>query len=87
MTYTYEQKLELAKMARVPNGVVNIPECYEPYLENTAIKECYLETFSNMVAANKFYKKHEFIQLDKPIVETEHYACDAWYIKSLFIQN
>ena len=50
-------------------------------------KECYLETFSNMVAANKFYKKHEFIQLDKPIVETEHYACDAWYIKSLFIQN
>jgi len=44
MTYTYEQKLELAKMARVPNGVVNIPECYEPYLENTAIKECYLET-------------------------------------------
>lgn len=46
-------------------------------------KECYLETFSNMVAANKFYKKHGFIQLDKPLVETEHYACDAWYIKQL----
>ena len=46
-------------------------------------KECYLETFSNMVAANKFYRKHGFIQLDKPIIETEHYACDVWYIKTL----
>ncbi len=46
-------------------------------------KECYLETFDNMVAANKFYKKNGFVQLDKPIVETEHYACDVWYIKNL----
>ena len=46
-------------------------------------KKCYLETFSNMVAANKFYKKHGFIQLEKPLIETEHYACDAWYIKEL----
>jgi putative acetyltransferase len=46
-------------------------------------KECYLETFSNMVAANKFYKKHGFIQLDKPLIETEHYACDVWYTKTL----
>ncbi|OPJ65140.1 GNAT family N-acetyltransferase [Clostridium oryzae] len=46
-------------------------------------KECYLETFSNMVAANKFYKKHGFIQLNEPLIQTEHYACDAWYIKSL----
>lgn len=46
-------------------------------------EECYLETFSNMVAANKFYKKHGFIQLDKPLIETEHYACDVWYIKRL----
>lgn len=48
-----------------------------------SLNECYLETFSNMVAANKFYKKNGFIQLDKPLVETEHYACDVWYIKSL----
>lgn len=46
-------------------------------------KQCYLETFENMVAANKFYKKHGFTQLDKPLVETEHYACDVWYIKTL----
>lgn len=46
-------------------------------------KKCYLETFANMVAANKFYNKNGFIQLEKPIVETEHYACDVWYIKDL----
>lgn len=46
-------------------------------------KKCYLETFTNMVAANKFYKKNKFIELEKPIVETEHYACDSWYIKEL----
>ncbi len=45
--------------------------------------KCYLETFSNMIAANKFYKKQGFIQLDKPLIETEHYACDVWYIKTL----
>lgn len=50
---------------------------------NEYYKECYLETFDNMVAANKFYKKNGFIQLDKPLVETEHFACDVWYIKTL----
>lgn len=46
-------------------------------------KQCYLETFSNMTAANKFYNKQGFISLKEPIVKTEHYACDVWYIKVL----
>jgi len=46
-------------------------------------KKCYLETFCDMVAANKFYKKNGFIQLDNPLIDTEHYACDVWYIKLL----
>ena len=46
-------------------------------------KKCYIETLSNMVAANKFYKKYGFKKLDKPYVQTEHYACDVWYIKDL----
>ena len=46
-------------------------------------EECYLETFSNMIAANKFYKKSGFRELDKPLIETEHYAGDVWYIKDL----
>lgn len=46
-------------------------------------KKCYLETFSNMVAANKFYAKYEFQKLDKPFLETVHFGCDVWYIKDL----
>ncbi|MFP7494920.1 GNAT family N-acetyltransferase [Terribacillus saccharophilus] len=44
---------------------------------------CYLETLSNMTAANRFYAKHGFQRMDKPLSETEHYACDVWYIKDL----
>lgn len=46
-------------------------------------ESCYLETFDNMIGANKFYKKNGFIRLEKPLVETEHYACDVWYLKKL----
>ena len=46
-------------------------------------KKCYIETLHNMKAANRFYKKHGFIQLEKPLSQTEHYACDVWYIKEL----
>jgi len=46
-------------------------------------ERCYLETFSNMIAANKFYNKHGFTKLDKPLIKTEHYACDVWYLKTL----
>ena len=45
--------------------------------------KCYLETFNNMVAANRFYQKNGFQKLDKPYLETEHFSCDAWYIKDL----
>lgn len=45
--------------------------------------KCYLETLSNMKAANKFYQKNGFKKLDKPIIQTEHFSCDAWYIKDL----
>lgn len=46
-------------------------------------KKCYLETFSNMEGANRFYQKNGFVLMEKPLVETEHYACDRWYIKEL----
>ena len=47
-------------------------------------EKCYLETFSNMIAANKFYQKYEFEKLESPYLETEHFSCDVWYIKNLF---
>lgn len=46
-------------------------------------KKCYIETLSNMVAANKFYLKYGFKRLDTPLLKTEHYACDVWYLKEL----
>ncbi|WP_150274005.1 GNAT family N-acetyltransferase [Paenibacillus tepidiphilus] len=44
---------------------------------------CYLETLQNMEAANRFYRKHGFRLLDAPLAGSEHFACDAWYIKDL----
>lgn len=44
---------------------------------------CYLETFENMVAANKFYVKNGFQLLNEPLVKGPHFACDRWYIKEL----
>lgn len=46
-------------------------------------KQCYLETLSNMTAANKFYLKKGFVPMDKPLNATAHFACDAWYIMDL----
>lgn len=44
---------------------------------------CYIETLSNMLAANKFYQKYGFQALTEPLLKTEHYACDVWYLKEL----
>lgn len=46
-------------------------------------KACYLETLQNMEAANRFYKKHGFQMLESPLAGSEHFACDAWYIRDL----
>ena len=46
-------------------------------------KVCYLETLENMIAAQKFYEKHGFIRIYKPLVKTEHFACDVRYEKIL----
>ncbi len=46
-------------------------------------RACYLETLQNMHAANRFYAKHGFRNLDAPLAGSEHFACDAWYIRDL----
>lgn len=43
--------------------------------------KCYLETFDNMIAAQKFYEKYGFVRIDEPLGNTGHYACDVRYIK------
>lgn len=44
---------------------------------------CYLETFSNMTAAQRFYEKHGFHRVTEPIGNTGHFACDVRYLKEL----
>lgn len=46
-------------------------------------KSCYLETLDNMVRAQRFYEKYGFVRVDKPVVITEHYACEVKYLKKL----
>ena len=46
-------------------------------------KQCYLETLSNMVAAQKFYEKYGFRRVQSPPVPTPHFACDVRYLRDL----
>lgn len=76
------QKMYLVKEARGTGIAGKLVDIALKFAEKNFSK-CYLETLNSMEAANKFYKKHGFIKLDKPIIETEHFGCDAWYIKEL----
>lgn len=76
------QKMYLLKDVRGTGIAINLMETALNFSKQYYDK-CYLETLSTMKAANKFYLNHGFKKLDKPIIETEHFACDAWYIKNL----
>lgn len=76
------QKMYLVDGAR-GNGVAG--KLLATALEFAALhyEECYLETLQTMEAANRFYQKYGFRKLDAPLAGSEHFACDAWYIRSL----
>jgi putative acetyltransferase len=46
-------------------------------------KQCYLETLLSMDKANSLYQKSGFKLLAKPLGNTGHYGCNAWYLKKL----
>ena len=46
-------------------------------------RQCYLETFHTMAAANRFYQKYGFRRLEAPYLPTPHFSCDIWYLKDL----
>lgn len=46
-------------------------------------KQCYLETFANMAAAQRFYEKYGFRRIDAPLGRTGHFACDVLYLRTL----
>ena len=49
----------------------------------TRYRRCYLETFGNMVPAQRFYEKHGFRRLEAPLGETGHFGCDVMYLREL----
>lgn len=44
---------------------------------------CYLETLTSMVSAIALYERLGFQKLDKPLGNTGHFGCDAWYLLEL----
>lgn len=76
------QKMYFLKEARGTGIAAKLMERCLTYAKMHYHK-CYIETFSNMIAANKFYQKYGFERLERPYLETEHFSCDVWYIKEL----
>ena len=78
---------ELQKMYCLPSvrGTGTAHQLMELCLNYAArhYRTCYLETFGNMLAAQKFYAKHGFTRLDGPMGGTGHWSCDVWYAKEL----
>ena len=78
---------ELQKMYCIPEarGTGVSHKLIETALEHAKkyYSSCYLETFGNMLAAQRFYEKYGFARIDKPLGNTGHYACDVLYIKEL----
>ncbi|WP_196158901.1 GNAT family N-acetyltransferase [Reinekea sp. G2M2-21] len=44
---------------------------------------CYLETLHTMTKAERLYRASGFIRLPAPLLQTEHNACDRWFLKEL----
>jgi len=44
---------------------------------------CYLETLATMGVAERLYRQVGFISLPQPLLQTDHVACDRWYLKEL----
>lgn len=77
------QKMYFLPIARGKGlGTKLISICLEKAKE-FGFKSCYLETLPYMKDAVKLYKKNGFINLDKPLGNTCHYACNVWMLKEI----
>lgn len=43
----------------------------------------YLETMTTMAGARRLYERHGFTPVAKPIGQTGHFGCNAWYVRAL----
>lgn len=58
-----------------------LPVCFDYAKEH--YQSLYLETFASMTAANHLYHKVGFKPLQQPLSQSEHGACDTWYLMNL----
>ena len=58
-----------------------LPVCFS--YATTHYQSLYLETFASMTAANQLYDQVGFKRLTRPLSQSEHGACDTWYLKRL----
>lgn len=85
--YLTDEICELQKMYFLPEargkGIADkVMEKALEYARNH-YKKCYLETLDNMTRAQRFYEKYGFYRVYKPVVITEHFACEVKYLKDL----
>ncbi|MCL4140593.1 UNVERIFIED_CONTAM: hypothetical protein GTU68_019376 [Idotea baltica] len=77
------QKMYFLPIARGKGlGTTLISTCLKKAKE-FGFENCYLETLPYMEAAVKLYKKNGFINLDKPMGNTQHYNCNVWMLKKI----
>ena len=67
-------------------GYQIIQKCLEKATE-FGYEKCYLETLSEMLPAQKLYRKVGFEYLKNPLGNTGHTNCPVWMIKELVIKN
>lgn len=46
-------------------------------------RQMYIETLGNMTAARTLYERNGFLPLERPLGETGHFGCNAFYAKAL----
>jgi putative acetyltransferase len=54
-----------------------------PLVKAAGYKKLYLETMPSMEAAIRVYEKYDFQPLDRPMGNTGHHGCQAFYVRSI----
>lgn len=79
---------ELRKMYFLPEargkgmGKAMLERCLSAARER-AFRVCYLETLKTMSRARQLYANAGFRPIEKPMGNTGHFGCDAWYVLEL----
>ncbi|MBT8061324.1 MAG: GNAT family N-acetyltransferase [Gammaproteobacteria bacterium] len=77
------RKMYLLQEARGTGiGAQLLRRCLE-HAGRLGYRQCYLETLEHMTHARHLYRKHGFEQVDRPVGNTGHSACNYWMIKDL----